>query len=315
MKKIREKILIYTLIPLALICIGFVILLGNTPSVKTPVPQKINLALRQTAHRLLQEAGDSTSTIAPIQQTNDNVYVVKLEHAFNYDTLPIFLQNSFKEHGIQGQYDVAIWDCDYKALILGYSSFDVEKNKNVPCSGRQQTGVNCFNFTVTFTQTSPFLVENASFWFILGGLSALCLATVGYFFYFYANKKQKNVASNTDFNTDLNTPSNAVEPSETHLIYIGKTIFDTHNQTLTTEGNTQKLTEKESKLLELFSKNQNILLDRDLILKEIWADEGVLVTRSVDVFVSRLRKLLKDDASLKIANVHSRGYRFETSDT
>ena len=303
MKKVREKIILYTLIPLVPMCIGFVILLGNTPSVKKPMAQKINLALRQTAHRLLQEAGDSTSRIAPIQQTDENTYSVKLEQPFNYDSLPLFLQNSFTEHAVQGKYDVAIWDCNYKALILGYSSFDFEKNKNVTCGGRQQTDANCFNFTVTFTESSPFRAVNASFWFILGGLCALILGVVAYFIYFFSKKKR------------IDTPSNALETNEMNRVYIGKSIFDIHNQTLTIQENTQKLTEKESKLLELFAKNQNVLLDRDLILKEIWADEGVLVTRSVDVFVSRLRKLLKEDASLKITNVHSRGYRFETADS
>ena len=310
-----KKITPYFLIPFACGCIGFATLSAfwgkDTPSVqKQQFSEKVNLALRQTAHRLLKQAGDATSTIAPVKQTADNTYFVRLEHHFNYDSLPIFLQNSFAAHNIQGAYDVAVWDCPNKELVLGYSSFDLFKNigdttlSDFPCGGRNQA-IACFNFTVTFTESSSFLNKNTLIWAILGGLSILGGAISAYFLYLNLNKKIKT--TQTRF-------FNLVQTNETHLIYIGNSIFDTRKQIITINDMTQKLTFQESKLLQLFCNHPNELLDRDFILKSVWEDEGVLVTRSVDVFISRLRKILKEDATLKITNVHSRGYRFETEE-
>ena len=95
------------------------------------------------------------------------------------------------------------------------------------------------------------------------------------------------------------------------MIRVGNSIFDTNNQIFKYNNIETKLTYREAKLLQLFCAHKNELLDRDYILKQVWEDEGVLVGRSVDVFVSRLRKIMKNDDSLKISNVHARGYRFE----
>ena len=99
-----------------------------------------------------------------------------------------------------------------------------------------------------------------------------------------------------------------------HLIKFGNTIFNTANQTLNTEGVETPLTFREAKMLQLFCQHKNKLLERDFILKMVWGDEVIIVGRSIDVFVSRLRKLLKDNPSVKFTNVHSVGYRFDLSE-
>ena len=101
---------------------------------------------------------------------------------------------------------------------------------------------------------------------------------------------------------------------EQHLIKFGNTIFNTANQTLNTEGVETPLTFREAKMLQLFCQHKNKLLERDFILKMVWGDEVIIVGRSIDVFVSRLRKLLKDNPSVKLTNVHSVGYRFDLAD-
>lgn len=68
----------------------------------------------------------------------------------------------------------------------------------------------------------------------------------------------------------------------------------------------------ETKLLKLLVTSPDRLLERDFIIQQVWADEGVLVGRSVDVFVSRLRKKLSADVSIGIVAVHGVGYRLET---
>ena len=73
-----------------------------------------------------------------------------------------------------------------------------------------------------------------------------------------------------------------------------------------------QLTYREAKLLHLFVKNQNQLLERSFILENVWADEGIQVGRSIDMFVSRLRKFLRADPTLRLVAVHGVGYRLET---
>jgi two-component system OmpR family response regulator len=107
-----------------------------------------------------------------------------------------------------------------------------------------------------------------------------------------------------------NTASKA---DENFLVRVGETICNFSTQQITFQDQTSELTRKESVLLKLFCQHQNKVLNRDVIQKAIWEDEGYFVGRSMDVFISRLRKLLKPDRSLAIVNVHGVGYKFEVS--
>ncbi len=307
-----QKIVRYFIIlsVLTLMAVGTLsaILWREEPPVQQHFSEKVNLALRQTAHRLLKQAGDSTSTIAPIRETAQNTFLVKLEHHFDYDSLPILLQNSFNAYSINRKYEVAVWDCSNKELVLGYSSFDFStgnpsfdflKGSGIPCSGRNQPG-GCFNFSVMFTDLPTTASHSTLWWFLSGGLLATAFMGLAYYF-FFSPPKSKIIEKAVNFSST----------TEAYCIHIGQTIFDTRNQTVTIGETQQKLTFREAKLLQLFCNHPNGLIEREDILKAVWEDEGVLVGRSVDVFVSRLRKILKNDETLKITNVHSRGYKFE----
>ena len=80
---------------------------------------------------------------------------------------------------------------------------------------------------------------------------------------------------------------------------------------LTSENKSITLSEKETKALKIFAQNINQIVEREKLMKEIWEDEGIVViSRNVDVLVSKLRKKLSDDNSFKFINVHGRGYKF-----
>ena len=95
------------------------------------------------------------------------------------------------------------------------------------------------------------------------------------------------------------------------LLAFGNTQFDLANQFVLIGSERQPLTFREAKLLHYLVKNRNQVLSRDAILAAVWGDEGIIVGRSLDVFVSRLRKILQKDPTIKIVNVHSVGYRLE----
>ncbi|HKL38004.1 MAG TPA: response regulator transcription factor [Bacteroidales bacterium] len=90
---------------------------------------------------------------------------------------------------------------------------------------------------------------------------------------------------------------------------IGKYKFDANKQLLTIDGNTRKLTTKEAELLRLLCNNKNQMLDRNYALRTIWEDDSYFNARSMDVYITKLRKYLKEDASIQILNVHGKGYK------
>ena len=104
-----------------------------------------------------------------------------------------------------------------------------------------------------------------------------------------------------------------VKPIKTveKIIEIGKYRFDFDNLELSENNISQRLTLRETELLNLFCQNKNKVLTREDILNNIWNDDSYFLSRSLDVFISRLRKLFKNDPRLKIENIHGVGFIFK----
>jgi len=90
---------------------------------------------------------------------------------------------------------------------------------------------------------------------------------------------------------------------------IGLYTFDSNRQILKSKKAEYNLTSKESELLRLLCLNQNKTLSRNIALRNVWEDESYFSGRSMDVFISRLRKYLKDDPHIEIVNVHGKGFK------
>ncbi len=95
------------------------------------------------------------------------------------------------------------------------------------------------------------------------------------------------------------------------IFQIGKFTFDYSNMILKSEETTQNLTRKEADLLRLLVLNKNQLLKRETALKIVWGDDDYFIGRSMDVFITKLRKYLKEDTGLTILNVHGTGFKLE----
>ncbi len=85
--------------------------------------------------------------------------------------------------------------------------------------------------------------------------------------------------------------------------------FDTQKQILTINGDSTKLTTKEAELLALLCAHANDILERNHALKQIWVDDNYFNARSMDVYITKLRKLLKPDPRIEIINIHGKGYK------
>jgi two-component system, OmpR family, response regulator len=107
----------------------------------------------------------------------------------------------------------------------------------------------------------------------------------------------------------LKRTNSAFKQSPPEQFNIGKYVFDLKKQTLQLNDKTIRLTTKESELLKLLCTNQNKILDRNFALKTIWLDDNYFNARSMDVYITKLRKYLKEDDSVEIINVHGKGFK------
>jgi DNA-binding response OmpR family regulator len=103
-----------------------------------------------------------------------------------------------------------------------------------------------------------------------------------------------------------------VEPEE---YVLGSSSFDPRKQLLRTPAGERRLTTKESELMRLLCAHRNDVLERGLALREVWGSDSYFNGRSMDVYIAKLRKYLREDTSVEIINVHGRGFRLIAADT
>lgn len=101
----------------------------------------------------------------------------------------------------------------------------------------------------------------------------------------------------------------SLEEQEELIFKIGNTVFDSENLTLKYGEITQSLTKKEAQILKLMYKFKNQVIPREVILNGVWGQDDYFVGRSLDVFITKLRKYLKDDISIQISNIHGIGFK------
>jgi hypothetical protein len=102
-----------------------------------------------------------------------------------------------------------------------------------------------------------------------------------------------------------------IEAPVPELAALGKFSFDVKGQRLLLGSAVTSLTDKECRILELLNTNFGELIPRETLMQEVWISEGVITGRSLDMFVSKLRKKLSGDPELRITNVHGKGYKLE----
>lgn len=253
---------------------------------------KINLALRRTADKLLRSAGDNHSRIPAIKQISESGWRVYLEHPFSYDTLPTLLQSSLDMYGIDQTYEVVIRQCESATIDLGYHQRDFLQDSLVPCGGRIAPE-GCHYMDVTFLTSD----QSKASWARVGALLCLIfLVAIGG--WWYRRRSMPTIVPPND--------------REGEWLAFGQSRLHLAGQVLECGSVRHALTYREAKLLRLFASHPDQLLEREHILGQVWADEGVQVGRSIDMFVSRLRKKLKADPTVGIVAVHGLGYRLET---
>ena len=249
--------------------------------------------LRRIGHELLLQSGDSTSRVLPVEKIAGNEYQIRFEKhlTFQTDSLVNTTKRLLAKDPLASDYVVNVLNCDGTDVVYGYAISKNKKDDIIACKRRAQPRA-CYRITIKFKPTG---VNATTKGYILGGLPFL--AFIG--FIFFRSVKPRRVLPNDAQNTNMFT--------------LGSVLFDAKNRKLAIHGKTIDLTGTETRLLLIFAMSPNETIERSRLQKEIWEDEGVIVGRSLDMFISKLRKKLELDPNINIVVIRSKGYKLEIS--
>lgn len=251
---------------------------------------KNEIILRKIGHELLSSSKDSTSKILPIKMLSENEFQIRFENKFSFspDTLVSIVQRNIERSTFPSEYSVNVLKCSTMEVSYGFLISLKEKEEIIPCIGRNMP-TDCYFINIKFMPTTIFFFNDKILFFILIILALFVIWLV------FNRKKEKLVHQK--------------EPIKN--IQIGKYYFYYEQHYLRFEEEKIVLTSKESKLLYIFFTSPNEIIDRNILQQEVWENEGVIVTRSLDMFISKLRKKLNKDPLMNIVNIHGIGYKLE----
>jgi len=262
---------------------------------KNEIPEKhLEVVLRNLGHQLLLTAKDSTSRVLPVKKLNENTYQISFQNDFSFvsDTLINLVQRTFQKNALPAEYIVSLKNCKQNETVF---AFEINSHTGdlKGCRGRTLE-VGCYVIEIDFLKQTRFNF----FWLLL---LIIPLSVVG--FYVKNRFRKKEVQEEKEEGESI--------VDDNDYIPLGSFRFYADNNVLKIENNNITLSEKETKALKIFAENINQIVEREKLMKEIWEDKGIVViSRNVDVLVSKLRKKLSDDNSIKFINVHGRGYKF-----
>lgn len=287
---IKSFIVIFFLIGLSQSCYG-----------QSSVNERhLEVSLRMIGHKLLLSHGDSTSRVLPIEKVGDR-YKISFDTIFEFqnEKLVGIVKEVVAETGIAQKYIVEVEDCLTRKIVYSYEMNMADTSNLVPCGLRPQP-LGCYS--LFFTSLDPIETpseteekstpEKKSY---LGAKIAIGAMILLLAFFLLMRKQPKE--------------DDVEENKESFIVQIGSYRFDKNNLILSLEDSKEELTSKESDLLLLLLSSVNETIERDQILKAVWGDEGDYVGRTLDVFISKLRKRLQGDENIKIMNVRGVGYK------
>lgn len=247
--------------------------------------------LRRIGHEILLQSGDSTSRVLPIKKIAENEYQISFEKEFAFvtDSLVNTTKRLLAKDYHVTDYVVNVINCENSSVAYGYAISKNKKEDILACVGRKQP-IACYKINIKF---KPSDIVTANYKYYLGGLAFLLL--IGFVFWKLKPKKQLPKIDNNKMFT------------------FGSVMFDAQNRQLEINKETIDLTATETRLLLIFASSPNKTIERSRLQKEIWEDEGVIVGRSLDMFISKLRKKLELDPNINIVVVRGKGYKLEVN--
>ena len=251
--------------------------------------------MRTIGHKVLHMVGDSTSRVLPIKPV-ENGYLIPFESSFGFDPDLLFhtVKEVMDEAEISEHFVVEVQHCFSEQVVHSFR-IKAETDPNVaPCKGRALP-VDCYNVVVTFLDRDETLAlehtaasNDLLSWIWVGLLFVSAIALI-----WFALRRRS-------------------APTNPNLVVFGDSVFDKKNMVLKINDEKVVLSNKEAELLWLLYSHANTPIEREVLLQRIWGDEGDYVGRTLDVFISKLRKKLSGDITVKIINIRGVGYKLVT---
>jgi hypothetical protein len=261
----------------------------DSDPITDPDKATLQVRLRNIGHQLLLSVGDSSSRVLPVQDLGNQHFKLRFESQFELepDTLVMVMNKAMSDSDFHSSYLVNVLNCTTSEIVYGFEIHEDTKKDVVPCLGRPLPEA-CYEISIQFSQVSTPIRKYAPVMASFLGCLVLALLVL---------KKRTTAVNDSD--------------AKSMFIQLGIFRFYQQQQLLKFGKEEIPLTSKENQVLEIFASNLNQVIERDQLQKEVWENEGVVVGRSLDVFISKLRKKLEADPALRIVNIHGRGYKLE----
>ncbi len=260
----------------------------------------VHVGVRMIGHAVLLAVGDSTSLVLPVQREADT-YIIPFgaEFAFVPERMAAVVDSVMKATRLSADYVVEMERCGTREVVYSYEHRSTDTLAIMPCTSRALPRA-CYTMRVTLLDAGKDDTQLAGLsavpntpvaptgWFV-AGILVLLTALIAYRMF-----RRKAVPVHVRSGT---------------AVSIGAFQFDRAKLELIIQNQKVELSGKEAELLHLLHGNVNETVAREVMLKEVWGNDSDYVGRTLDVFVSKLRKKLEADPNVRIANIRGVGYR------
>ncbi len=261
----------------------------------------VQVGLRMVGHAVLLAVGDSTSLVLPVQQ-EARTYLIPfgVEFAFVPERVAAVVDSVMKATRLSADYVVEMERCGTREVVHSYEHRAADTLAIMPCTSRALPRA-CYTMRVTLLDAGEDNTQMAGAPVVspntpaspIGWLAASSLAFVAALMAFLVFRRKA---------TPVHVQSDTAVP-------LGAFHFDRAKLELIIQDQKVELSGKEAELLHLLHGHLNETVAREVMLKEVWGNESDYVGRTLDVFVSKLRKKLEADPNVRIANIRGVGYR------
>ena len=250
----------------------------------------VKIALRDIGNQILLMQDDSTSVIKPVVAYSESKFGLSFSNDLGIEpnALSSIVKGRFEKLGLPNTYRVEVLNCKDREVAYSFQITPKDETTIIPCSGRYLPR-GCYHIEVNFM---TIVKQKGTVHYVLFGLGIAAII-IGIILFLRQRKK----------NSDSNL--------ETSYTKIGSFQFYPEQNKLIKAATEINLSKKECEILSLFVSQPNQVITRDELTKRVWEDNGVFVGRSLDTYISKLRKKLQDDTSIKITNIHGIGYKLE----
>jgi hypothetical protein len=228
--------------------------------------------------------------VLPVQKIAENEYQIRFENelTFRSDSLVNTTRRLLAKDPLASDYVVNVLNSGKSGVAYGYAISKNKKDDIIACIGRKQPKAR-YMINIKYKASGIKAVKNE---FLLGSLPFLAFVGV---VLLRSIKRQKALP----------------DDQYKDMISLGTVLFDAKSQKLIMNEKTIDLTGTETRLLLIFALSPNETIARTRLQKEIWEDEGIIVGRSLDMFISKLRKKLELSPNIKIVVIRGIGYKLE----